>query len=193
VKGRAELVARIQQEFFSRNLLEPQSWVSKADELWEAAELLRPALEERWQKARSDPAWAHLGGNPPLGLNGVRLMLCAFAIENLCKASLVSSLSEAERQQVEHKGSLPSRLGSHNLPALARAAGFDVSAEEEAELLRLMEAAVAFGRYPLPKGAERLFAEEPPSQKARDANQLVDADLTIPSALFTRFRERFRK
>jgi len=190
VKGPADLVEKIQRAYFAANLLEPKSWVSKADELWDAAELLRPTLEDRWKRTRSDPAWAHGGGHPPLGLNGVRLMLCAYAIENLCKASLVSSLLPAERKQVEDDGVLPGRIGSHNLVLLAEMAGCCVSVDEKAELIRLTEAAVAFGRYPLPKKAERLFAEESPSQEAKDANGLVDDDLRLPGILFDRLRKR---
>jgi hypothetical protein len=192
MKGPSHLVEKVQVAYFSENLLEPRSWVAKADELWQAAEILRVTLEPRWQKTRDDPSWRYGGGNAPLGLNAVRLMLCAYALENLLKAVLVTSLSPEERKQVESDGSLPGRLGSHDLNSLVSMAGLTVTADETAQLERLSEAAVAFGRYPLPKKATQLFAEESPAQQSKDSNEVVDADMTTPGALFGRLRERFR-
>jgi hypothetical protein len=53
----------------------------------------------------------------------------------------------------------------------------------------LGEAAVDFGRYPLPKEAERLFPEETVAREAKHANGVVEDDLNLPGILFDRFRK----
>ncbi len=189
MRGRTDLVDRIRREFFAANLLDPQSWIRKANELRDAADLLRPELDRRWARTRRDPAWADGGGEPPLGLNGVWLMLRAFEIENLCKARLVTLLSETERENAEATGVLPERLHSHRLPSLMGQTGLILTGEEKAQLERLEEAAVAFGRYPLPTRSDRLFSEEPPVQADYDLDEVVDADSELPSAIAKRLRD----
>lgn len=189
MRGRADLVERIRREFFTANLLDSRSWIRKADELRDAADLLRSELDQRWARTRRNPAWVHSGGDPPFGLNGVWLMLKAFEIENLCKARLVTSLSEAEREQVETTGVLPVRLRSHGLPSLVRQTGLSLTDQEKGQLERLEDAAVAFGRYPLPTRSDRLFSEEVAVRQGYNLNDVVDADSRIPSAVARRLRD----
>ncbi len=189
MRGAPDLVDRIRREYFARNLLDPASWIRKADELRDAAALLRPELDRKWAQARSDPAWAYGGGDPPLGLNGIWLMLKALEIENLCKARLVASLSNEERAQVDAAGSLPRRLHSHDLPSLMRQTGLALTDEEKGQLERLEDAAVFFARYPLPTRSDRMFSEEAPSRRDYDLNDVVDADSELTEEIARRLRE----
>jgi len=189
LQGPSDLVDRIRRDYFAANLLDPCSWVRKADDLLDAANLLRSELDRRWARTRENPAWRHGGGDPPLGLNGVWLMLRALEIENLCKAHLVTSLSETERGDVERAGVLPARLHSHGLPSLMRQTGLPLTEEEKGELQRLQEAAVAFGRYPLPTRSDRVLSDEHLARRGYDLNDVVDADSAIPSAIARRLRD----
>ena len=191
MRGPARLVARVQEEYFAERVLDPRSWVITADDLWSASELLLPALQQRWAKTRADPDWRFLGGDPPLGLNSIRLMLCAYALENLFKAILVERLSGADKVTVQASGKLPKGFASHNLVVLATRAGIKLTVDESAVLGRLADAAVVFGRYPVPRNATALFAEEPAAMQSKDANALIDADLDVPGDLFRRVRGRF--
>jgi hypothetical protein len=183
------LVNQIRREYFAANLLDPRSWVRKADDLREAANLMRPELDRRWALTRADPAWRHGGGNPSLGLNGVWLMLRALEIESLCKAHLVTSLAEAEREEVQTRGVLPRRLQSHGLTSLVQQIGLPLTGEEIGQLQRLENASVAFGRYPLPKRSDRVLSQENSARRAYDRNDVVDADSELTSAVARRVRD----
>jgi len=184
-----DAMAQVRLGFLAANLLDPRSWIRKANDLRDAAGLLRPELDHRWARTRQDPAGAQRGGNRPLGLNGVWLMLKAFEIENLGKARLVKSLSDAERKQVDTTGVLPRRLHSHVLPELFRQTELLLTDEETAQLKRLEEAAVTFGRYPLPARADDLLSPEAPVRQKYDANDVVDADSEITSVIVKRLRD----
>jgi hypothetical protein len=116
-------------------------------------------------------------------------MLRAFEIENLCKAHLVTSLTAIEREQVETTGILPARLHSHGLPSLAQQTGMSLTEEEMGQLQRLEEAAVTFGRYPVPTRSDRVLSDENSARRNYDLNDVVDADLEIPSAIARRLRD----
>jgi hypothetical protein len=189
LRGPSDLVNQIRREYFAANLLDPRSWVRKADDLRGAADLMRPELDRRWAVTRADPAWSHGGGNPPLGLNGVWLMLRALEIENLCKAHLVTSLSETEREEVETRGVLPRRLHSHGLLSLMQQTGLLLTGEEIGQLERLEDASVAFGRYPLPTRSDRVLSEENSARRSYDLNDVVDADSELTSAIARRVRD----
>jgi hypothetical protein len=189
IQNRSDLFDRALREYFRSNLLDPMSWVRKADELREAAELLRPVLEVRWKEAREDPSWAFSAAAKPLGLNGVWLMLMGFAIENLSKACLIRALSEAQREEVERSSELPKHLRSHDLISLVQAAGLAIDSHEEGELKRMSEAATFFGRYPMPLRAGGLMTPDNDEWRRYNFNQIVDADLEMTRSIFERLRK----
>jgi hypothetical protein len=115
-------------------------------------------------------------------------MLKAFEIEDLCKARLVTLLSQTERKQVVTTGVLPRRLHSHLLPGLIRQTGLPLTDEEKAQLQRLEDAA-AFGRYPIPARADRLFSREASVRQKYDLNDVVNADSEMTSAIVRRLRD----
>lgn len=80
------------------------------------------------------------------------MMLYGFAIENLCKAHVVTKLNGGELSDLR-SGKLPKRLKTHNLERLVTEdIGLAVN-DSEKELLKRLEAAVTWaGRYPVSAG-----------------------------------------
>ena len=86
----------------------------------------------------------------------VALMLLAFAIENRCKAVIVSK----QPQLISGNSRLPGALVTHDLGKLVGACGLAPTDMESAVLARLSEYAWA-GRYPVPTEAIRRKAQAP--------------------------------
>ncbi len=80
------------------------------------------------------------------------MMLHGFAIENFCKAYIVTNLTDADRWQLG-RGQLPKRLKSHKLRDLVeREVRLSLDTNER-ECLEDLEAAVMWaGRYPVSTG-----------------------------------------
>ena len=109
-----------------------------------AASVLEPALERFWeQKKMGSPSWDD-------GQIAIYFMLCAFALENLMKASLVERMIGKGSLSLETK-SFPANLKGHDLMKLTQRCGKpELAAEHSSILQRLSRSAVWYGRYPAP-------------------------------------------
>ena len=138
---------------YAENLLRPESWVEKAEDLLRAARLLEEKLVRFWEavspNAEVPDELAGLGN-----LQAPYFMLVAYAIENYCKAYLVRENEEELRKRVLKK--LPRYLSEHDLAKLAERIGLPLDAPEEELLARLTRCSVWAGRYPVPAGANRM-------------------------------------
>ena len=142
---------------FAQRVLSPRHWIITANGLVSAAECLVQNIETFWQALDTDddetpiPLSAMIGSR----YQNTFLMLYGFAIENLCKAYVVTQLSTADRVSL-NLGRLPGRMKSHNLRDLVKAQlGLTLDINED-ELLKRLEAAVTWaGRYPVSTGPAR--------------------------------------
>lgn len=107
----------------------PHIWVSKADELFAAFQVI---VAKEAERNYATP-----------GLSGVAYMLAGFTIEVLLKALLVQSESRFDAD-----GNF--KLRSHALRELANQAKLSLSADENKLLERLEEYLKWAGRYPIP-------------------------------------------
>jgi hypothetical protein len=140
---------------------EPVFWRRVAADLLHASDAIEPAAQDYWNmwaEKRHDELSA-IGNRR--GGHKVVLLLRGLAVENLLKALIIGRLPEAERWALVKSGELTTSLTKHDLAGLARAADFPVTPEIAALLLRLQEAVVWSGRYPMPK---RASGGAPPSQ-----------------------------
>ena len=165
---------------------EPFTWHVQAQLLIRAAEqLYRRSVAARALEAqvyRRDPQTGlPINDGRPLRAEDVELlsdreqgrialMLLAFAIENQCKAVLVSK----QPQLISGNARLPGSLVTHDLGKLVGACGVAVTSTESAVLARLSEYTWA-GRYPVPTDAIRRKAQ-PPVQGAWIKNRLGPVD-----------------
>ena len=144
---------------YTEDLLRPESWFRKADELVVAAELLEPKVRSAW-KSVSSPGTSETTPHAIPGLQGVYFMLVAYAIENLWKGELARTYDQAHPNELISR--LPSHLKSHDLTKLVKridpASG--VSMYEEDLLRRLTRNSEWAGRYLVPTGPNATKAAE---------------------------------
>ena len=142
-----------EQELFRRDLLNPTKWLEKADALIGTAETLEHELDEAWTNIYvSWFARRMIRTRVP-----VYLMLMAYAVENLLKAFIVRSRQNDLDAQVSGDHALPNQLKSHDLLALAAAAGVKSAllTYRQDLLKRMVRSAVWYGRYPVPSSVAR--------------------------------------
>ena len=140
------------QQEFAKNVLHPVLWLSSARSLIGAADHLTEAIARFWQDPEPDGevSLAMLAG---ADYQRIFMMLYGFAIENYCKAYMVTQLNADERRRVVEKGELPGKLKDHNLPRLVEEKiGLKVEVKEIKLLKRLEEAVLWAGRYPVSTG-----------------------------------------
>jgi hypothetical protein len=134
--------------------LQPGSWISRAEDLLDAAAKVEPSVEEQlkriygpdWWKKRD---WFSEGPLPTY------FMLAAFALENLLKAALVRKHEAEFRLQIETTHKLPDTLKTHDLFKLMAKFGLAPTDRMSENLVRrLTRAAEWFGRYPIPLKAD---------------------------------------
>lgn len=130
-------------------------WITKADDLLASAALLEPEVRKVWKNLREYHAQKVHKTSDKVSLIpdrhiAIYLMLVAFAVENLLKASVVRDKKLEYEREFERSGSLPKELKSHDLTDLARRAGLRFDIAEEDLLRRLSRSAMWFGRYPVP-------------------------------------------
>lgn len=84
-----------------------------------AAERLAPDIEQFWNKLDQLDEGGTFSLSDMVGsqYQNIFLMLYGFAIENLCKAYVVSKLSKDERSRLK-SGRLPNKLNTHDLEGL---------------------------------------------------------------------------
>jgi hypothetical protein len=152
------------KDHFSGETRDPAAWIRSADALIEAAECLRPAVEEHWRRVQE----AIEGGEPTSWpIKGPRIipvhtMLMGFAAENLLKAIAVRRWAAKLPADLEK---LPEELANHGLWALAQKLDLDLTPREAQLLWRLGDYAMWSGRYPMPVA---LGSFEPQAQVSTD-------------------------
>lgn len=141
------------QQMFAQNVLSPVLWLSSARRLMEAADHLIEAIERFWRRDEDETGPVSISVLVGADYQKIFMMLYGFAIENLCKAYVVTQLSLDERQEVVSEGNLPGRLKKHDLLHLVeREIGLKVEGGERELLKSLKEAVVWAGRYPVSIG-----------------------------------------
>mgnify|MGYP001453229143 CR=1 FL=1 len=142
---------------FAQQVLDPTRWIATANRLISAAERLAPDIEQFWNRLDqldegAEGATLSLPDMVGSQYQNIFMMLYGFAIENFCKAYVVSKLSKDERSSLKD-GKLPNRLNTHNLERLVtKEIGLAVDNGEK-ELLKRLEATVTWaGRYPVSTG-----------------------------------------
>jgi len=138
------------------HLLNPRSWVEKADELLEASKVLEPQLRQYWSVVLTNAKDGKYekGGEypdiPPPNLHGSYFILVSYALENLFKALIVGERSDEIRSQFIQTGRLPRLINEHNLMKLSKEANMRVDIKEEDILTRLSRQSKWKSRYPVP-------------------------------------------
>src|SRR4030042_2586768 len=124
-------------------LLNPRSWVEKADEMLEASKVLESHLRRYWSVVQADVKEGRYdkGGKPPHipppNVHGPYFILVSYALENLLKALIVRNRRDEISSQFFQKGSLPRLIKEHNLVKLSTDANINVNIQEEDILPRL--------------------------------------------------------
>lgn len=137
-------------------LLNPRSWVDKADEMIEASKVLELQLRKYWNVVQADAEEGRYnkGGEPPHipppNLHGPYFILVSYSLENLFKAIIIRKRREEISNQFLQTGRLPRLINAHNLVKLSKEAKVDVDIGEEDILTRLSRQAGWKSRYPVP-------------------------------------------
>ncbi|GEM_PF-1948382 len=142
-------------ELFRSRVLDPDTWVSTAMGLMEAAKQLEPEVQTFLAptgKARPCTNSWRLWKDE---IVAVYFMLMSYAIENLLKAHITKKYIKTLKIAVDDK--LPKLLKGHDLYKLAKRAGKCCLALGYEDILRrLTRSAVWYGRYPTPTKANEL-------------------------------------
>ena len=182
----SRFLEKVAREHFAANSLEPGNWIAKARGLLEAAQSLEDTLlEPTFRNGKSDPAWRPSTDGRFLNLNGVCLMLRAYALENLCKAILIQTLPAAERQVIAD-GSLAKDATGHDLPKLFERAHLPANDLERSQLERLTEASMWFGRYPMPISSSANMLVETEARRHLNELEVIDVDRAVTKILIDR-------
>lgn len=131
------------------SLLSQQAWVSRAIDLFLAADALVVHVHETWEKWETYNK-TQQGPIPTDGFIAIYFMLSAFGIENLLKAALIRDRYAEIDGAFRTNARLPKVLKSHKLFKLCQQLGLVLTKQEEDLLRRLERSAVWYGRYPVP-------------------------------------------
>ena len=141
---------------YLNGLLNPWSWVEKADEMLEASKVLEPQLRKYWSVVLTNAKEGKYdkGGEhphiPPPNLHGPYFILVSYALENLFKALIIRRRRDEISSQFLQTGRLPRLIKAHNLVKLSKEANIKVDIEEEDILTRLSRQSKWKSRYPVP-------------------------------------------
>ncbi|MEX5283864.1 hypothetical protein [Nitrospira tepida] len=187
-------MARLQDDlstYFAQHVLDPNRWIATANHLMSAAERLAPDIEQFWKKLDELDEEATFSLSDLVGsqYQNIFMMLYGFAIENLCKAHVVTKLSKDDRLRLK-SGRLPNRLNTHDLEDLVtRGVGLAVDNGEK-ELLKTLEAAVKWaGRYPVSTGPGNQKKHEIKEQLLAMPQGFSGSDLTRTRQLARRIKD----
>jgi hypothetical protein len=143
----------VRRQYFSQRVLEPKQWFDNANRLTLAMSLIEPSVLSYWEILNKHEGFSE--ETPEYDCHLIFLMLAGYAIENLCKGFLVTTLSREEATAVK-SGKYPRRLATHSIPQLVKWAGLEVDEIERNLLLRIQAAVVWRGRYPVPKSGDEI-------------------------------------
>lgn len=126
-------------------------WLLAAKKLIASARLMMPEIARKWElvspfreNTEIDKSEFEVLANQ---LQSVCLMIIAFALENVMKASLVVRRRESFHAHILQTGTLPNEVRIHDLLRLAKLCGLQLGDEDSRGLKRLTEHAVWIGRY----------------------------------------------
>lgn len=140
--------------------LKPELWLSNSEQLLKTANEFEKDLDILWGQPVN---YTKRNENQPsLGfIQGIYFMLIAYAIENICKATIIKINKPKLKSEIVKKKKLPKSLNTHNLVKLVRhKVGIEISVNEEELLLRLERNAVWASRYPVPLSCEDINANK---------------------------------
>jgi hypothetical protein len=146
----------------------PSSWLSSAESLREAAEIIfqressneilyAQALERANQELANNPdpgAYAEIRCEPPNYLPGE--LLYGYALENVLKGLVV-----ANAPNIANEAKLGDEIVSHKLICLAKKAAFQISASEAKILRALTQLSEWAGRYPVARRLKQHSSADP--------------------------------
>jgi len=158
------------QNYFSQRVLHSQEWFDNANRLMLAMRLIEPSIQSYWAILRKHEGFSE--ETPEYECHLIFLMLAGYAIENLCKGFLVTSLSDEEVTAVK-SGKYPRRLATHNIPELVKWAGLEADEVEKNLLLRIQAAVVWRGRYPAPRSGDEILPSIQAGSDVRRINKFL--------------------
>jgi hypothetical protein len=164
-------------------------WASKADDLLRGASSLRQRTPFLDRQPSSLDAADFFPGTEEWSLHLAMLMLRAFAVECLIKATWLQQ-GGLLFQNGRYKGVDGDK--GHDLVALARRVGIELGAEEADALERLSDYAVGPGRYPLPSSVEKTAPRSNPAGGTRPRSYWGPADEFPLEQLVQRLRDTLR-
>ncbi|MBW7990978.1 MAG: hypothetical protein FVQ84_13310 [Planctomycetes bacterium] len=140
---------------FSNRLTDTKLWLSMADDLIAAANILEVEVVKYWSEICVENNQIVSTSNRKY-VQGAFSLLIAYALENYFKALLIHQ----ERKSLKNKllSKLPKYLSSHNLYQLAFKSRFKIDLSEEELLSRLSRSSIWAARYPIPVGPNALTA-----------------------------------
>lgn len=129
---------------FSKSILDPNSWIATAKDLIFSLLCSRPQIIE-FYKATIE---CKLGESVPVNkrLQGIYMLLGAYAAENLMKAIIIKS----NFSEISHIKQIPKEIKSHNLLSLAAKAHISLTDYGLDLLKRMSYFSIWAGRYPAP-------------------------------------------
>jgi hypothetical protein len=147
---------------YAQWVCDKKSWLSPAQKLIAAANLMTTEIDQRWRSIAPHPDDPNKPTFKNDGLNALHFqsvynMLIAFAVENLLKAHLVTSNATEYYSRIAETGKLPKEIKSHDLLALARKCKLVLTKEDETLLQRFYQHMVWKGRYFIPLDYRTFF------------------------------------
>ena len=161
-----------EQQWYRNTVFAEPFWIEKAKALTEAAAKLERSIARGWAEDAKSRRSIH-------ALLPVYLMLTAYAVENILKATIIARAREELAGSLAKAHKLPERLRSHDLVDLARAASSHTleSPETEELLRRMSRSAIWYGRYPVPLSSEEFKPQKSASGELQFLNHLSSRDV----------------
>jgi len=141
---------------YLNGLLNPSSWVERADDMLEASKVLELQLRKYWSVVLTNAKEGKYdkGGEyphiPPPDLHGPYFILVSYALENLFKALIIRRRRDEISSQFLQTGRLPGLIKTHNLVKLSKEANIKMDIGEEDILTRISRQSGWKSRYPVP-------------------------------------------
>ena len=139
---------------YSEKLIDTTLWIGKADELINAANLLREEVIKYWSEIKIENG--KIVGIPNRkNVQQAYFLLITYALENFLKVLLVHQNQKKLKGLLHQK--LPDYLLTHDLIKLSLTAGFKINLYEEELFCRLTRFSIWKARYPIPINSDILI------------------------------------
>jgi hypothetical protein len=163
-----QLQLKRREEYYQRKLSQYRTWLSKSDQLLEAAKILAAKIKNDFESLKNlDPS--EKAEKLPFGLLEIHFFLVGFALENSLKAKWVKKNRRGLKNEIIAVSELPNELKTHNLLQLAEKVGLRLEDGQKELLNRLSEYTQWAARYPVPLKASDL---KPRSVSGSDLDKL---------------------